>query len=70
MPDGVFITDDDRTAYLILQGGPLRWTPAGYERPAAPLEYPVRILTPASVVRTLAAGYTAAIHPSASRQSL
>jgi hypothetical protein len=70
MPDGVFVTDDERTAYLILNGGLLRWTPAGYERPTAPLEYPMRILTPASVVRTLGAGYTAAIHPSASRQSL
>jgi hypothetical protein len=66
MPDGVFVTDDERTAYLILAGGLLRWTPAGYERPTAPLEYPVRVLTPASVVRTLAAGYAAAIHPSAS----
>ena len=70
LPDGVFVTDDERTAYLIVQGGLLRWTPAGYERPTAPLEYPVRILTPASVIRTLAAGYAAAIHPSAARHSL
>jgi len=65
MPDGVFVTDDDRTAYLILAGQHLRWGPSGYERPPTRLEYPVRILTPASVVRTLAAGYSAGIHDSA-----
>lgn len=69
MPDGVFVTNDDRTAYLIVAGGLLRWTAAGYERPPALLEYPLRILTPASVVRTLAGGYAAAIHSSASRPS-
>jgi hypothetical protein len=65
MPDGVFITDDDRTAHLVLAGQLLRWTPEGYERPTAPLHYPVRVLTPASVVRTLAAGYSTGIHDSA-----
>jgi hypothetical protein len=70
MPDGVFVTDDDRTAYLILAGELLRWTPAGYERPTSPLKYPVRVLTPASVVRALAAGYAADIHRSAARHSL
>jgi len=65
LPDGVFVTDDDRTAYLILGGGLRRWSPSGYEVPTAPLQYPVRVLTPASVVRTLAAGYSADIHRSA-----
>src|SRR5262245_910777 len=51
MPDGVFVTDDDRTASLILAGGLLRWSPAGYERPTEPLQYPVRVLTPGSIVR-------------------
>jgi hypothetical protein len=66
MPDGVFVTDDGRTAYLILAGGLRRWSPGGYEVTKAPLQYPVRVLTPASVVRTLAAGYSADIHRSAS----
>ena len=66
MPDGVFVTDDGRTAYLILAGGLRRWSPGGYEVPKAPLQYPIRVLTPASVVRTLAAGYSADIHRSAS----
>jgi hypothetical protein len=70
MPDGVFVSDDDSTAYLILAGRLLRWSPGGYELPTAPLQYPVRVLTPASVVRTLAAGYSAHIHHTASGRSL
>ena len=66
LPDGVCVTDDGRTAYLILAGGLRRWSAGGYELPAAPLQYPVLVLTPASVVRTLAAGYSANIHRSAS----
>jgi len=65
LPDGVFVTDDEHDAYLVLSDQLLRWSPAGYERAIAALEYPVRILTPASVVRTLAAGYPAGIHDSA-----
>jgi hypothetical protein len=65
MPDGVFVTGDEHDAYLVLADRLLRWTPAGYERPKAALHYPVRVLTPASVVRTLAAGYPAVIHASA-----
>jgi hypothetical protein len=65
MPDGVFVTDDEHDAYLVLAGHVLRWSPAGYERPTAPLEYPIRVLTPTSVVRTLAAGYRAGVHDSA-----
>jgi hypothetical protein len=65
LPDGVFVTDDDRTAYLVLAGQLLRWNPDGYERLTAPLRHPLRVLTPASVVRTLAAGYSAGIHHSA-----
>ena len=70
MPDGVFVTDDDLTAYLILAGRRRRWTPGGYELPTVPLKYPVRVLTPDSVVRTLAAGYSADIHGTASQCSL
>ena len=66
LPDGVFVTDDGRTAYLIRAGGLRRWSPGGYEVSTAPLQYPVQVLTPASVVRTLAAGYSADIHRSAS----
>ena len=65
MPDGVFVTDDEYNAYLVLAGQLLRWSPAGYEVPSAPLQYPARVVTPASVVRTLTAGYPAGIHDSA-----
>ena len=65
MPDGVFVSDDEHQAYLVVAGQYVRWSAAGYERPTAPLRYPVRVLTPASVVRTMAAGYSAGIHESA-----
>jgi hypothetical protein len=65
LPDGVFVTDDEHDTYLVLSNHVLRWSPAGYERAIAALQYPVRILTPPSVVRALAAGYPTDIHDSA-----
>ncbi len=70
LPNGTFVTDDDETAYLVLDGRLLRWTPVGYERaPSRTVRRSVRVLTPASVVRTLVAGYPVSIHPSAFRVS-
>jgi hypothetical protein len=66
-PDGVFVADAEDNAYLVWSGQLLQWSPAGYQRPMAPLRYPVRVLTPASVARTLAAGYVAGVHDSASK---
>jgi len=66
LPAGVFVTDDEQSAYLVLGNGILLWTPAGYEQPPVhAIRFPARILTPASVVRMLAAGYPVDIHPSA-----
>jgi len=66
LPDGVFVTDDEQTAYLVLRNQLLRWSPGGYDHPPVRnIHYPVRVLTPASVVRTLAVGYPANIHSSA-----
>ncbi len=66
LPDGSFVTDDEENAYLVLKKQLLRWGPAGYERPAKrAINFPARVLTPASVVRTLAKGYPAGLHPSA-----
>ena len=66
LPDGAFITDDEQTAYLVLKNKLFRWSPSGYDRgPDTAIHYPARILTPASVVHTLAAGYPVGIHPSA-----
>jgi hypothetical protein len=31
LPDGVFVTDDEHHAYLVLTGRVLRWSPEGYE---------------------------------------
>lgn len=66
LPDGTFVTDDEQSAYLVLKNQLLRWSPAGYKGdPVQPIRYPVRVLTPATVVRTLGAGYPVNIHPSA-----
>jgi len=66
LPDGAFVTDDEQNAYLVRKNQLLRWGPAGYEQPPVrSIRYPVRVLTPASVVRTLTAGYPVSIHSSA-----
>ena len=66
LPDGTFVTDDEHHAYLVLNHRLLHWGPAGYnslEKQA--ISYPARILTPASIVRALSAGYPVNIHSSA-----
>ena len=66
LPDGAFVTNDERTAYLVLKNQLLRWSPAGYEYPSeSSFQFPARLLTPPSVVRALIAGYSVSIHPSA-----
>jgi hypothetical protein len=66
LPDGTFVTVDEQIAYLVLKKRLLSWTPDGYEQHALQsIHSPVRVLTPASVVRTLAEGYPVGIHPSA-----
>ena len=66
LPDGTFVTDDGHSAYLVLRHQLLRWSPAGYEDPTPrTIHYPIRVLTPASIVRALAAGYPVGLHPSA-----
>ena len=66
LPDGTFVTDDEHHAYLVLRNLLLRWSPAGYEGPVKrDINLPLRVVTPASVVRTLSAGYPVSIHSSA-----
>lgn len=65
LPDGTFIADNEIDAYLVLRKQLLLWTPEGYNPNPRKISFPVRILTPASVVRALKAGYPVAIHPSA-----
>ncbi len=71
LPDGAFVIGpsdlpSQPSAYLVLGRWLLRWTPFGYEaaipRPAVG---GLNVLTPRSIVSTLAAGFTAELHPSA-----
>ena len=65
VPAGTFLSDNGTDAYLMRNKQILLWTPAGYVRTEQKINFPARILTPASVVRTLAAGYPVAVHSSA-----
>ena len=66
LPNGVFITMGDEQPFLVLAGHLLPWQPDGYGGPipVAP-EQVVPVLTPHSIVRTLAHGYQADLHVSA-----
>ena len=65
LPTGSFVTLDDGDAYLVYQNQLLRWRPFGYETVATPLSTQLaKLLTPPSVVRTLAAGYEVDVHES------
>lgn len=67
LPDGAFVTlGGGQPPYLVLGGALLAWKPEGYfEKVARPGDKIVEVLTPRSIVRTLAQGYPVAIHPSA-----
>ena len=67
LPDGAFVvrSRDDRTAWLLWQGRLHRWTPGGYSGvAAADVGEMVQVLTPASTVAVLRAGYRPVVHPS------
>ncbi|GIH07972.1 hypothetical protein Rhe02_60390 [Rhizocola hellebori] len=70
LPDGAMVRLDDAT-YLVVRGRLLRWSFLGYSEPQvfAPTTT-VEVLTPASTVATLAAGYQPMIHPSARAMQL
>ncbi len=54
--------------WLVLGDELLEWTLAGYrQRRPLPRAGEVRVMTPAATVRTLAAGFLPALHPSAGR---
>jgi hypothetical protein len=64
LPDGAMV-QADADSFLIAQGEPLLWSPAGYGKvQRAPGE--AMLLTPPSTLRALLAGYRPVLHPSAS----
>jgi hypothetical protein len=67
LPDGALVQlPGDPHAYLVLGSRLLRWSVFGYDAALArPAAASVRVLTPRSVVKTLAAGYICDLHPSA-----
>jgi hypothetical protein len=65
LPDGVFVTlTEDDTAWLLWRGELLAWTPGGYrQRVPRPASARVSVLTPASTVEAIRAGYEPQVHP-------
>ena len=63
MPDGVMLADAV-DAFLIRQGRAMRWSFEGYA-PASLPEGELRMLTPPSTFRAIAAGYAPVLHASA-----
>jgi hypothetical protein len=70
LPVGTMVSLDDETkvAWLVLNNKILRWSPAGYSRARALPDGNVTVLSPASTVQALTAGYVASVHPSARSQ--
>ncbi|HEX5158555.1 MAG TPA: hypothetical protein VFW17_15185 [Ktedonobacterales bacterium] len=65
LPDGVIILREGEP-WLLWQSALHHWTPGGYDRHIPrPADGDVAILTPRAMVRTIAAGYVPAVHPSA-----
>jgi hypothetical protein len=70
VPDGAFVADADGRAYLKRAGKLLGWSHEGYTdaRDVAGAEE-LDVLTPASTLAVLRAGYQPVYHPSAERFS-
>jgi hypothetical protein len=65
LPDGTFVAVDGR-ALLVRGAGLLAWSADGYlQRMARPPAGDVTVLTPASMVAVLRAGYHVEVHPTA-----
>lgn len=67
LPNGSFITlPNDAQAYLVLDAALWLWSPQGYlQKLTRKNDRLVQVLTPQSIVKTLAAGYRPVIHPTA-----
>jgi hypothetical protein len=65
LPEGSMIAQDGR-AWLVMGGNLIAWSPSGYgEGRAAPASTSVQVLTPASLVEVIRAGYQPGLHPTA-----
>lgn len=65
LPGGTFVADGERSPFLVWGNRLLRWSFTGYEPiEAGRIVFPLRVLTPPSVVLTLEAGYPLSVHPS------
>jgi hypothetical protein len=71
LPDGVMVVlDRDPDVAYLSQGNALYpWSLEGYGPPLQRASEEVAVLTPASIVRAIAAGYAPGIHVSLLRQS-
>jgi hypothetical protein len=64
LPDGVMVQSAGES-FLIVQGGALQWSMAGYRGTDGAID-DAMLLTPPSTLRALSAGYRPVLHPSAS----
>ena len=66
LPDGTFVESEDGEALLVWRASLWLWTPAGYtERFPLTRPGPFTLLTPPSILRVLAGGYSPGVHPTA-----
>jgi hypothetical protein len=65
LPEGAMVRQGTES-YLIAQGRPLKWSPAGYSEAGTSLDGGALLLTPPSTLRAFGAGYRPVLHPSAS----
>ena len=65
LPDGAMLQQGEES-FLLMQGGALLWSTAGYVEGTRELD-DARLLTPPSTLRAMSAGYEVTLHPSAHR---
>ncbi|UWU66603.1 hypothetical protein [Bradyrhizobium sp. NC92] len=64
LPDGAMVQQGE-DSFLVMQGRPLPWSPAGYASHARMVDRAM-LLTPPSTLRAMMAGYRPVLHPTAS----
>ena len=65
LPDGAMLQQGEES-FLLMRGGALLWSTAGYVEGARELD-DAWLLTPPSTLRAMSAGYEVTLHPSAHR---